>query len=223
MAKSKRFDVQKGQPTAVAMAPGSSDHISQDVADYAGMTRDEITDFLATKDYEVHAVFTADGELVHIVTQYQPDRVDPAGSIAAINDHIKNNPGKKHEFEDFHNHPMASDGTFPLFSGDDMRGYSVYADYKSRGAKNAPTKYAVKTAEGHSYELEYVGGGKRKPKNFARQYSKELRSLERLADTKNYIGDFSSQKEYVTFINDEASAWLESNAGLYGFKYTAKK
>lgn len=212
-------------PDSVLKSLGADDKVSLDVSDYAGMSENDVKDFLAGKSYEVHATFAPNGELIYIESQYDKHTVNYTDH-PAMAQYEQQNPGSAGSFRDFHNHPMSSESSIAIFSPRDLRTYSSeFQDSKFVGMTIPARKYinsfSVKTADGRYFELKYNGNtsGKRKPSGIGRAYKNAYNIYSNAAHSKKKKGELKTRKDTAEYISNKLSDWLSANAQNYGFEY----
>ena len=200
--------------TSRSLPIGASGIVSTDGGDYAGMSQGRIQDELSMLPYEVAALFNSRGQLVGILTDGKEGQVVAAPSFLGAYRYATNHPEDGGPLTHFHNHPI-EEGTQGIFSSDDIGIYANSAISYAAGVKGSPVKNVVKTSDGRTYSLEYVGGGRKKLSGFKRAYAyEEKKAAYRASDQVNGTGSRTSA------VDDHLARWLGSNARDYGFDFS---
>ena len=198
-------------------------HVSLEVDDYIGYSRDNIEAFLASRPYETHVLFAPDGNLLAIESQWKSGNVThyPSDDSRAIRAHdvLSNGDG----YVSMHFHPVQSVGQgVQIFSPGDISSNNLVLNYGHHGVgmiRTADT-FSVRAFDGTYFELRYVGGGSRDRANFSSAYKRQFNKA-----VKDAWAYQATHGGYDRFVADEASAksdaWLRKNASKYGFEYNS--
>lgn len=201
-----------------SLPKGAGELVSTNAGDYAGMSQEAIMEGLSKLDYEVAALFNSRGELIGITTDGKSGEVTASPSVLGSLRYAKDHPEEKGPMTHFHNHPI-NERTQSIFSSNDIGIYANAAVAHDAGAGGQPVKNVVKTSDGRTYTLEYVGGGRKKLAGFKNAYAYEERKAAARASTsksKSLSGKISSVDNHLT-------KWLSSNAASYGFRFSHSK
>lgn len=196
---------------------GVSGLISTDASDYAGIPQERIMVEMAKLPYEAAALFNSGGELIGIATDGNEGDTTAApsalGSLRYAREHPEDSGGTTH----FHNHPMG-EGVQGVFSSNDIGIYANSAIAHDAGVRGQPTKNVVKTSDGRTYTLEYVGGGRKKLAGFQRAYTYESQKAHAQAVTSRS----PSLADRVAAVDGHLEKWLSANAADYGFRFSKR-
>lgn len=197
---------------------GASGLISTDASDYAGIPQGRIMDEIARLPYEAAALFSSSGDLIGIAAEGNEGSTTAApsmlGSLRYAREHPEDSGGTTH----FHNHPIR-EGVQGVFSSNDIGIYANSAISHDAGVRGQPTKNVVKTSDGRTYVLEYVGGGRKSLKGFQRAYSYE----EQKAHSQAVTSGTPNIAGRVATVDRHLERWLSSNASDYGFRFSYSK
>ena len=203
----------------------SSGMVSLEIGDYAGLSRMSIENQLASLPYEVSAFFDDGGNLIAINSGGDAGSAAYAGAAMGAVAYARDHPGYTGSLTSFHNHPLG-DGGVGIFSDADIATYAASADAIRKGYRGYASNNTVKTVDGRSYSLEYVGGGRRKLENFSSAYRGALVYGSREANRANRDrvrlgGNPMSDREFAGVIDGVVANWLSENASKYGFRFSA--
>lgn len=185
--------------------------------DYAGYTRDEVEAFMSSLPYEVEVVFTPDGKVSGLISDWESDHVN-----MRVDELVSRMRDDRWGYTSFHNHPVfeTADGnhTVQTPSVNDIDSWSTTLDWRYN-TKHLPTSFAVRSQDGYSFRLEYEGQKSHAGLKEAYRLNDEQTRARVLA----YVE--KNGKPYERFAADQMAAhadrWLREHAGDYGFRYTS--
>ena len=202
-------------------------HISLDAEDYEAFPKAEIVSFLADLDYETGVIFSPDGKLIHISSEFEPGYtvLNLRDAADVIRGHDPTSTGDGYEYMHFHTLAY-NEGAYPvIFSRGDIAACVNQTNVGINGYGLVAATAGIYTATAHNgsrFSLEYVGNAKRDRKNFAKAYSAALTKANKEAAQEWMASGRAWDDAGVSAKWDrKADAWLKSKAHLYGYKYTS--
>lgn len=187
------------------------------------MSRTNIENLIAGLPYEVNAIFDDEGNLVSINSTGSSGSAGYAKAAMDAIGYMKSRPDYDGQLTSFHNHPLGS-SAIGMFSESDVLTFAANADALKRGFRGYPSVGTVKTSDGRTYTLEYVGGGRRSTSNFSKAYGSALAYGEREASRENARrsrngGSPMTSRQFADMVDSVAEGWLAENARHYGFRF----
>ena len=219
-------------PSKMEQLKDADGKVSLDVADYTGYTEDEMRAFFSQLPYEIMGVFSPDGRLVHISSQFGAESVSSL-SLRELDRVIRDDGGilaSGEGYTEFHNHPLNfrhSTVAIPIFSPDDIGSYAFYAEYSYNGKKGGtfpmqlPMTYSVSSIDGKRFELKYVG---RETKDIGRFQSNYGAALNKAFNVHNTYENYKQggTQLIAELVTRDMDGYLRRNANKYGFEYSSE-
>ena len=210
-------------PKSMQKLIDASGHVSLNVDDYAGYSKEQIEAFFASRDYEVGWWTDGDGNLIHIGSDFDGKSV---GTHLPTSKAVKLAKEGVTSIEDHHNHPLtkfASDGSIAIFSPSDIRFYvDNHMSYPIDDA-GVPIYnwFTVHTQNGDRFSLRYHGhrSGNLSLDQFARDYYATMSAAIRRTQVSYDLGMFKNNMEGAENVSSVMDGWLRENSGNYGLDY----
>ena len=217
-----------GYPKSMDSLIDEHGHISLRRQDYDGYSEEDVKRFVSAQPYEVNVLFTPDGEVIRLFSQYSSSSVsiNIVDYEAAVRT-VQLGTGKETGYVDFHNHPIDAPGIVEIWSPGDIDDYvrqSKYYDLTSDSIMyGASDNYHVRSSLGHEFKLEFdksIRSPFRNSDQFATDYEQEMNDV--IAEVQNRRRNgIVTTAEGAAEVTSKMDSWLARNARDYGFRYTS--
>lgn len=196
--------------------------------DYDGYSEEDVKRFIASLPYEVNVLFSADGRVIRLFSQYSGNNV--VGNLYEFENAVRTvqlGTGVERGYVDFHNHPIDAPGVVEIWSPGDISEYvrqSRYYDLANGDVLYGSCDvYHVRSSLGHEFRLEFdrsIRSPFKGADDFATDYSRKMNEV--IAETQERRRDgIVTTEQGAAEVSAKMDSWLKLNARSYGYRYSS--